>query len=241
MCLADLFNGNYIPNAISNYDSGRNGSRFNDAYASLMQSRSAGLANHDGSLQKWLVIQDAAEAIWALLDCYGMNARGSKLVRSGQLHTTFQFLVTVVDMDEIARFRVPTDGLNQVLSSGNTLAVNLGTLFEHLRLPNRVTASGRFVGASKALHCILPELVPMLDCTHTALSLYEIHRPDYLTPTGSWHQYLGFAARIHPTHHHAVTERRIGDLVSCCALSDSRNVFMRNGRCETADRDWRRS
>ncbi len=194
MRFGDLFNGNYIPNAINNYNSGRNGSGFNDAYAFFMQSRTAGLADHNGSLQKWLVTQEAAEPIWALLDCYGMNVRGSKLLESGQIHTTLQSLVTVVSIDEIAHFRIPTGGLNQVLPSGTTLAVSLGTLFEYMRLPNRITVSGGFVGASKALHCILPELVPMLDRTHIALSLYEMCRSDYLPPGGSWHRYLGFPA-----------------------------------------------
>lgn len=195
MRFGDLFNGNYISNAVNNYNSGGNGSRFNDTYASFMQSRTAGLANHDGSLQKWLVTQDAAEAIWALLDCYGMNARGSRLVGSGQLHKIFQSLVAVVDMDEIARFRIPTGGLNQVLPSGNILAVSLQTIFDRLRLPpNHITASGSFVGISKALHCILPELIPILDRRHIALSLYEICRSDHLPPSGSWHRYLGSPA-----------------------------------------------
>ncbi len=198
MRFGGLFNGNYIPTSINDYNGGRNGSRFNDAYASFMQARTMGLARYGGSLRRWLFTRDGAKAIWALLDCYGMNVRGSKLVSSGQLHATLQSLATIADVDQIVRFPIPTGGLNRVLPSGRILASSLGTLFKDMRLPNRITVSGGFVGASKALHCILPGLVPMLDRTHIALSLYEICRSDYLPPSGSWFQYLGSPAPSTP-------------------------------------------
>ncbi len=191
MLIRQLVEGDFSAKAIDRYNSSRRGPRFNGAYARFMSSRAAGIRDGGGSVQAWMGTENAARNIWKLLDCYGMNARASVLMPIEHLRTTLGSLARDVSIDEVAVYRIPTGGLGRVLPCGVALARALRTAFDYLRVAQRVSEAGGFVVASKVFHCLLPDLAPMLDRTHIALSLYRIDRDDYFPPGGSWSAYLG--------------------------------------------------
>jgi hypothetical protein len=53
----------------------------------------------------------------------------------------------------------------------------------------------RIVVGSKVAHAILPELCPVIDVKHTAISLFNVAPGEYLPPGDSWDEYLGYTPR----------------------------------------------
>jgi hypothetical protein len=75
---------------------------------------------------------------------------------------------------------------------GPTLAAEITTIYNAFAAPGAVSIRGGFVAASKVLHCLFPELAPMIDGAHTGLSYFHIDRTTYSPPMGgSWAGWLG--------------------------------------------------
>jgi len=77
--------------------------------------------------------------------------------------------------------------------TGNSLALELVEIYNALLAPGAVTTSGGYVAASKTMHCLFPNLVPMIDGAHTGISYYNINRATYLPPMnlGNWAAWVG--------------------------------------------------
>jgi hypothetical protein len=58
--------------------------------------------------------------------------------------------------------------------------------------PGAITVSGGFVAASKLMHCLFPDLAPIVDVRHTGRSYANILRSTYTPPlVPSWNLWLG--------------------------------------------------
>lgn len=78
-------------------------------------------------------------------------------------------------------------------ATGATLSTEMVAIYDALAAPGSVTVSGGFVAASKAMHCLFPELAPMVDGKHSGISYYNIVRGTYGPPLGivGWAAWLG--------------------------------------------------
>jgi hypothetical protein len=173
---------------------------YNAEYKTYIDARVAGIAAH-GSLSGWIVSGGAAPAIRGLLAAFGMDQQASKLVGIGALHICLVGLPLAV-IDWIAGFRLPlpTGHTPSTLTqppSGPTLAQELSALYVTLSARGAITAAGGFVTASKTLHCLFPDLAPMIDGRHSGLSYYHIRRATYLPPhPWNWPTWCGHAIAL---------------------------------------------
>lgn len=78
-------------------------------------------------------------------------------------------------------------------ATDRSLAEEIQSTYNLLAVPGAITASGGFVAASKAFHCIFPDLGPIIDGRHFGLSYYHIARTSYTPPLGltDWQEWLG--------------------------------------------------
>lgn len=167
---------------------------YNRQYNHYVVARAAGIAAF-GSLGAWIAGGRAAPAIWKLLDAFGMNAQNSALVPVHSLQATLTG-INPATTNWVAAFTLPLGSPPAALVSaatGATLAAELRIIHDLLAAPGSVTASGGYVAASKAMHCLFPELAPMIDGRHTGLSYYHIVRPTYTPPLKltNWAWWLG--------------------------------------------------
>jgi hypothetical protein len=176
---------------IANYNDAHEA--YNRNYANYIAARNAGIASA-GSLDAWIA-RDGATPIQILLDAFGMNARNSQIVPNAEFQNILSGLNPVM-VNWIAGLALPlcVPPANLVnAATGQTLSDELGLLYAHLAAPGKVTISGGYVAASKTMHCLFPQLAPMIDGTHTGISYYYIDRATYHPPLGlrSWDEWVG--------------------------------------------------
>lgn len=166
---------------------------YNIEYAQFVAAKAARIANEN--LAAWVHGGGAAIAIHELLTAFRMNAQRSALVPQVTLNAALNGL-NVLTLNWIATLALP---LAHAASEINNPATNMSlsdelqVLFNSLAAPGAVTQSGGFVAASKTLHCLFPNLVPMIDGSHSGLSYFHIRRDTYMPPLGlaSWGHWLG--------------------------------------------------
>jgi len=172
---------------------------YNMQYNCYIAARTAGIAAA-GSVAAWIAAGHAAPAVWALLSSFGMHSRASRLVPLTSLHATL-VAVPSARITTIAGFTLPLPAVPASLPPGGgpTLATELTNIYNAFAAPGAVSVSGGFVAASKALHCLFPELAPMIDGRHTGLSYFNIARTTYTPPLGgTWAGWLGGPLHGHP-------------------------------------------
>jgi len=168
--------------------------RYNGAYNAYVASRGAGTASA-GSLSGWIAGGAAHSAMWSLLDAFDMNRRGSRLVHPPTLRATLTALSPTV-INWIASIHLPlavAPALQVNPGGTSTLAVDLTTIHGLLARRGAVSHSGGYAVASKTMHCLFPELAPMIDGRHTGVSYFNILRRTYLPPppVASWVHWIG--------------------------------------------------
>lgn len=183
-----------IPQKITAYNQGPDGPGYNQAYNQYIAERTARIAAA-GSLSAWATNGNAIGPIQALLIAYGMNARNSQLVSSPAFQAVIEGLIGA-SLDWINRFALPLPMAPVALmnpQTGLSLSNELTNIYKILSAPGSVTLSGGFVGASKAAHCLFPNLAPMIDGEHTGISYYNIARGTYTPPLGivNWAGWIG--------------------------------------------------
>lgn len=183
-----------IPQKITAYNHGSDGLVYNEAYNQYIEERNNGIAA-GGSLSAWITNGNAVGPIQALLIAYGMNARNSQLVSPPAFQAVIDGLKGA-SLDWINRFALPLPIAPMALmnpQTGLTLSNELTNIYNILSSPGSVTVSGGFVAASKAAHCLFPNLAPMIDGAHTGISYYNIARGTYTPPLGivDWVGWIG--------------------------------------------------
>ncbi len=180
---------------VAAYNNGRNGPKYNMSYRTYIAARRGIEAV---SLSVW-VAGRGASAMWTLLDAFGMNARNSRLVPPEQLRAVLSDLDPAA-LDWIAGLALPLDSPPPELPGPDghmNLCTALQHIYDRLASPGSVTMSGGFVAASKAMHCLFPDLAPVIDRSHAGLSFYHIQPADYTPPLclGTWERWLGVQTR----------------------------------------------
>jgi len=184
-----------FPGNIAAYNApGTRTAGYNHTYNHYIASRDAGIAA-SGSLAAWIGGGGAAIAIQSLLISFGMNACESVLVPVTAFQGELRSLHPPT-IDWISSYSLPFPAPPPALinpATGANLAADLHAIYDSLVTPGAVTASGGYVAASKALHCLFPSLVPMIDGKHTGLSYYHIVRGTYTPPLGldNWGIWVG--------------------------------------------------
>jgi len=172
--------------AVATYNrAGTSTAGYNATYQNFINDRANGIAAC-GGLAAWLATPGSATDTHNLLDRFGMNRQGSRLVPPYRLHEVLSGLAPTA-VDWIAGFRIPLLAAPCALvcpDRATNLATDLAGLYTSLAIRGAVTASGGFVAASKTLHCLFPDLAPMIDNRHTGLSYYHIDRRTYMPPLG---------------------------------------------------------
>ena len=184
-----------LPVAVAAYNMpGTRTAAYNVIYSEFVNERQQGIAAH-GGLNGWVLHGGAAISIRALLAAFGMNAQGSMLVGLPVLAQTLRSLppgsVQWIEGIALPLNQAPSRIMNP--HTGQSLAAELGGLFTTLSAPGLVSSSGGFVAASKTLHCLFPNLAPMIDGRHSGISYFHILRATYTAPTGAvnWASWLG--------------------------------------------------
>jgi hypothetical protein len=173
-----------ISTRIENYNSN---TAYNSTYLRFITEREAGIKS-SGSLEKWLVTPEVADLIHAFMNDFGMRAY--QLTPPAVYARKLIELTTAVDIEGLSSF-IP-DQLPLTTQLGNSIvAQELGKLFDFCTKWKHFSESGGIVIGSKVAHAILPELCPIIDIRHTAISLYNIAPCEYLPPGDSWGEYLG--------------------------------------------------
>jgi hypothetical protein len=178
---------------IAAYNRATKAAAYNHAYKNYITARNTGIAAA-GSLVAWIAGGGAA-AIQTLLIAFDMNVRKSQLVS----HPAFQGALSAINpaiINWVAGISLPLgmpppNFVNPV--TGATLCAELQLIYNALARPGSVTISGGYVAASKTMHCLFPELAPMIDGTHTGISYYNIDRTTYAPPLclGDWAAWVG--------------------------------------------------
>lgn len=99
-----------------------------------------------------------------------------------------------MDIASLLRFTPEQWPLTKVLHN-STVAQELGKLFDFCSEQRHFSESGGIVIGSKVAHAILPNLCPIIDTSHIAVSLNNIASGEYLPPGGSWDMYHGYAPK----------------------------------------------
>lgn len=183
-----------FPQRITAYNQGLSGPDYNNAYNQYIVKRNAGISAAR-LLSYWIANGNAVGPIQALLTAYGMNARNSKLVAPSAFQTAIEHL-NRASLDWINGFALPLPMAPVALinpQTGLSLSNELTTIYNILSAPGSVTESGGFVAASKAAHCLFPNLAPMIDGKHTGVSYYNIARTTYAPPMNivNWSRWIG--------------------------------------------------
>jgi hypothetical protein len=181
---------NSIQSRIISYN--RTNFGYNNAYSSFLNKRNAGIIKY-GGLENWLSSPSATNCIMDLLNAFGMNARNSKLKQPSDFLKNLLNLPKNVNLAILSDVKIPTGGLSNKISD-TTPEKELRALFDYCEEVGKFSESGGYVIGSKVCHCILPDLCPMLDGTHIAISLSHIVQSEYLPPYDNWISYLGHEA-----------------------------------------------
>lgn len=184
-----------LPAAVDEYNApGNRTANYNATYGAFIAARQTGIALH-GDISAWIQNGAAAVEVHALLASFGMNAQRSVLVQLPVLQRTLAGLpaatINWVQNISLPLSQAPCHIINP--ATGQRLSEELAELFNALSAPGAITLSGGFVAASKTLHCIFPELAPMIDGRHSGRSYFHIERVTYVPPLGiaTWSQWLG--------------------------------------------------
>jgi hypothetical protein len=138
------------------------GATYNPPYTDYVATRNAGIAAA-GSLSAWLA--GGAAPIQMLLDAFGMNAQKSRLVPLARFQGILSGLPSA-GVNWVAGLTLPLEVPPPRLvnaATGHTLSAELHLLYDSFARPNSVTDSGGYVAASKTMHCLFPELAPIID------------------------------------------------------------------------------
>jgi hypothetical protein len=169
-------------------------SGYNHPYNNYIVARTDGI-EAAGSLGAWIAGGGAADAIQTLLIAFGMNARNSELVPLPAIQQTLAGINPAV-VNWVAGIPLPLSVPPANLvnpATDTTLSAELQSIYNALAAPGSVTLSGGYVSASKAVHCLFPELAPMIDGAHTGISYYNTVRATYKPPLGlvDWAAWIG--------------------------------------------------
>lgn len=184
-----------ISRSIAAYNAiGTRTAAYNPPYAQFIKIRNTGLANA-GSLSAWISMPEAALSIQQLLTAFGMNVQGSSLVPV----KAFQEVLAQIhplSADWIESLSLPLPQAPPLLINPTTetsLADEIRGIYNLLALPGSATVSGGYVAASKAFHCLFPNIGPIIDGRHSGPSYYNIISDTYLPPLGlaDWIEWLG--------------------------------------------------
>ncbi len=184
-----------LDNKIAAYnDPAADTSTYNHKYNNYIVARTAGI-EAAGSLSAWIACGGAADAMQALLIAFGMNARNSELVPIPALQQVLAD-INPATVNWVAGIHLPlgVPPANLVNpATGVSLSVELQSTYNAFAAPGSVTLSGGYVAASKTMHCLFPELAPMIDGAHTGISYYNIVRATYVPPLslGDWAAWIG--------------------------------------------------
>lgn len=182
-----------IASNISTYNTGRNGVAYNSHYNNYITARNAGIITAT-TLSGWIASGTAANAIIDLLTAYGMDVRNSRLVTLANLNATLSALPAPT-VNYLSTISLPLEKPPSVLinpMTGNNLSTEICIIYNALFAAGAVTASGGFVAASKTMHCLFPNLAPMIDGEHTGISFYNIERHTYTPPlVRDWAEWIG--------------------------------------------------
>lgn len=167
---------------------------YNREYNNYILARTAGI-KATGSLGAWIAGSGAGEVIQALLVAFGMNARNSELVPLPALQQALAD-INLTTANWVASISLPLSVPPAKLlnpSTGATLSAELQTIYHALAKFDSVTVSGGYVAVSKTMHCLFPDLAPMIDGAHTGISYYNIVRATYVPPLGlgDWEAWIG--------------------------------------------------
>lgn len=162
---------------------------YNRAYASFTGERASDIAAHK-DIEGWLTSDEAGPCIRKLMVDFGMNSQGSKLESPEKFTAGVQGIPEAVNIKILSSVKIPAGTLNTPVDR-TTVEAEICALFDYCASRGRFSISGGFVIGSKTSHCIFPELCPMLDGRHIAISLYNVDRGEYLPPGNNWRSYLG--------------------------------------------------
>ena len=184
-----------LPIAVAAYNApGTRTANYNVTYSAFINARCAGIAAH-GNVHGWIANGNACASIHTLLAAFGMNVQASRLVPLPVLANTLTNLPAIsvgwIQTLALPLNQAPCNILNP--NTGQSLAAEVSTLFNTLSAPGAVTVSGGFVAASKTLHCLFPNLAPMIDGRHSGLSYFHIQQNTYAPPLGlnNWANWFG--------------------------------------------------
>ena len=183
-----------VASKIQKYNNSPKGAVYNNDYAIYISLREKGI-KEIGSLSGWASSGKAIKPIQDLLIAYGMNARESQIVSP----LVFQSALSDIgntSLDWVSNFELPLTKSPALLInpvSGLSLSEELTEIYNMLSTPNVVTVSGGFVASSKTMHCLFPNLSPMIDGTHSGISYYNISRFTYKPPSicKDWEEWIG--------------------------------------------------
>ena len=184
-----------FPGSIAAYNApGSRTAGYNLTYNHYIVCRTEGIAAA-GSLSAWIAGGGAVIPIQSLLTSFGMNSRNSVLVQAGALQAALSALHAPT-LHWISTLSLPLPVPPPAIINpirGGSLADDLHAIYDSVGAPGAVTASGGYVAASKAMHCLFPNLAPMIDGEHTGLSYSRIARATYTAPLGlgDWALWVG--------------------------------------------------
>lgn len=171
----------------------QNKADYNRSYNDYIAARNRGIETL-GSLGSW-VAGDGGIAIQALLSAFGMNVRNSRLVNPAEFQEILSGFNPAI-LNWIASIALPLSVppprvVNTAIDV--SLSAELKRIYNVLAKPGSVNSSGGFVIASKTMHCLFPELAPMIDGQHTGISYFHIDRITYAPPLGfdDWASWVG--------------------------------------------------
>lgn len=170
------------------------GATYNPPYRDYIATRNDGIAAAR-SLSAWLAGNGAAP-IQMLLVAFGLDAQNSHLVPRARFQAILSGLPSAV-VNWVAGLTLPLEAPPPRLvnaATGHTLSAELQLLYDSFARQNSVTDSGGYVAASKTMHCLFPELAPIIDGRHTGISYYKIDRATYVPPLGidnRWEKWVG--------------------------------------------------
>lgn len=179
-----------FPGSIAAYNAAQ--APYNRAYGLYVGNRAAGLGAA-GNLAGWLGgggLPTAAATLRATLIAFGMDARRSHLVAPPIFTASLAGIPGMVNIACIATYTLASAYMI-VPFGGTTPRVQLETLFAYCAVPGTFSLEGGYVIASKVAHLIFPDICPMLDGKHTAISMYNVAPAQYSPPGNNWVAYLG--------------------------------------------------
>ncbi|UQS17561.1 hypothetical protein [Pseudomonas sp. HS6] len=182
-----------FPTAITAYNTNKPTANYNLIYNAFIIARQSGISLH-GGLYNWIHFGNATATIHDLLAAFGMNKQSSALVKPHIMAHTLKNLQQA-SLKWIEHITLPISAPCNTINpnTGKSLSLELSVLYTTLSAPGAITVSGGFVAASKTMHCLFPNLAPMIDGRHSGLSYFHILQSTYTPPLGikDWVDWVG--------------------------------------------------